>query len=112
MMNSTKQVWLAMAVLIMMGAPAGRAEAGIIYSYDASLGTLPTSQGWQLTDSGGSPAPSIMVGALHQGPTSFSGRQYWSQSSVARDFTTESVTMRGTLVLLCDIALASSWRPG
>jgi hypothetical protein len=84
----------------MITAFAGRGEGATIYSYGASLGTFPISQGWQLTDDGGSPAPTLINGVLHQGPTSFSGLQYWAQSGIPLDFATETVTMTGTLEII------------
>ena len=40
-----------------------------VREYQASLGTLPTAQGWIAADSGVHPAPFVTGGVLHQGPT-------------------------------------------
>lgn len=46
--------------------------------YDASMGTLPTQQGFAARDDGRSAAPIVRGGALEQGPTDMTGMQYYS----------------------------------
>lgn len=45
------------------------ASGADVREYQASLGTLPTAQGWLTLDSGNHPAPFVSGGVLHQGPT-------------------------------------------
>jgi len=62
-------------------------HADQIFTYDASLGTLPDAQGWtyyQRTPA--SPAYTIQGDALHQGPTATGGYQWWESSDVSLDF--------------------------
>ncbi|NQU47687.1 MAG: hypothetical protein HQ519_03485 [Planctomycetes bacterium] len=58
-------------------------------SYDPSLGTLPTEQGFWLLDSGGAPAPTLANGELLQGPTSFGGYQHYYAYFPKMDWSTE-----------------------
>ena len=59
-------------------------------TYDPAVGTLPTAQGWTLTELNSPPAPSVIAQALHQGLVQVGDAQYYSQALVT-DFTTNSV---------------------
>ncbi len=47
------------------------------FTYEPSLGTLPTDQCWQIYQTGSFATPVVAVGALFTGPTSTPGYQYW-----------------------------------
>lgn len=49
-------------------------------SYDASLGSLPTDQGWTIAQTADNPTPYVSSGLLHQGLTSYTGGQTWHKS--------------------------------
>lgn len=68
----------------------GVARADFIYSYNASLGTLPSAQGWTLfQDDPNHPLPTVNNGVLHQFPqVSASSAQYWFQNQVPLDLAT------------------------
>jgi len=78
--------WLRLGTLaIGIAIPASAlAQFGV---YDPGLGTLPSDQGWNLTQIGVNPAPTVAQGILHQGPTSFAGYQFWSRTGLVSDFT-------------------------
>jgi hypothetical protein len=66
-------------------------RAGLIYSYNASLGTLPQAQGWTLfQDNPNYPSPTVVGGSLHQFPYTPEAAQFWVQRSVPLDFSTTS----------------------
>lgn len=71
----------------------GPASAATI-SYQPSLGTLPEAQGWIKREGGApQPAPTVSGGVLHQGPTDFSGHQYWEYGGATFNFSTATVTV-------------------
>jgi hypothetical protein len=78
---------MAAAMLLTVVGGAARAQGGA--AYDAGLGTLPTAQGWSLTQTGSVPAsaPAVSGGALNQGPTTVDGVQLWQRTDVPLDFT-------------------------
>jgi hypothetical protein len=59
-----------------------------ISAYHPSLGTLPQAQGWTLESNGSNPTVSIASGVLAQGPTAYTGWQFWRQSTTPYDFDT------------------------
>jgi len=67
-------------------ATARPCEAAVRKTYDASLGTLPDAQGFELFDDGGSPPYTIQGDAVHQGLTSWEGSQWWYCLDVPLDF--------------------------
>lgn len=63
----------------------------IVGSYDASLGTLPSAQGWTLEEIGAaSPPYSVGGGELRQGPTSPSGNQGWGIDNAQANFASQA----------------------
>ncbi len=63
----------------------------ILGSYDASLGTLPSAQGWTLEEIGAaSPPYSVGGGELRQGPTSPNGNQGWGIDNAQADFASQA----------------------
>lgn len=88
-MQLFNRVRLGLAVMVGAGVlwGVGVANASIVWtgSYDPSLGTLPSDQGWTV-DSSGSPPPAVVGGVLHQGPTG--DYQYWERNDVVTDFST------------------------
>jgi hypothetical protein len=66
---------------------AGTSEASAqVFDYQASLGTLPTSQGWTLTQSG-SPAAAVVTGGYLKSVTTTNAQtQFWSVSPSTIDF--------------------------
>ncbi len=87
---SMRQIVLASFVA---GAIAVPVQAATI-TYNAGLGTLPTAQGWTLYEGGGVvPAPTVSGGLLQQGPTVFSGHQYWEYDDSTFNFATGSISV-------------------
>jgi hypothetical protein len=76
--------------------------------YKPQLGTLPSEQGWTFSNAGGSPAPEVIAGALHQGLTSFNGSQYWHRQDVLMDFN----TLTGVALELRLKVISSTYGPG
>ncbi len=75
------------------GAMAIPGQAATI-TYNAGLGTLPTAQGWTQYEGGGIvPAPIVSGGLLQQGPTVFSGHQYWEYDDSTFNFATGSISV-------------------
>lgn len=64
------------------------AALATIVNYNPSLNTLPDTQGFSFSDSGGSGTPTVSGGILNQGPTSFAGTQFWFRNDVAFNFDT------------------------
>jgi len=81
--------------------------------FDASLGTLPTVQGWDFLGDFNAPA-SAAAGTLTYGPTSVSGTTYWGHSPVAAvDFATQTVFIEATIRLKgCGFGNISGFRRG
>jgi len=82
---------------------ASVALGATIASYDASLGTFPTSQGW--TQAGTIAPPSSVSGdVLSYGPTTTNGTYYWlvNRSSGTEDFAT------GTWSITVDLRLTGA----
>ncbi len=78
-------------------AAAGAATVG----YDPSLGSLPEAQGWGYHQDGAPVAvPAVVSGVLQQGPTDFSGHQYWDMANTHFDFTAGTVTVDARLHIL------------
>ncbi len=73
-------------------------------AYDASEGTLPTRQGFQLMDDQSGAAPLMRSGVLEQGPTSFEGQQYFHANHTEIDFD------RGVLIRASVNVLSSTYR--
>ncbi|MFN9969718.1 MAG: hypothetical protein ACK58T_07465, partial [Phycisphaerae bacterium] len=98
-------------LLISISCSFGSESIGQIWTggYDPSLGTLPTNQGWQyIQDGAPSPPPIVASGVLQQGPTSFTGYQYWQRSDVIADFSSVSGQ-----VIRADVKIKSStYSPG
>jgi hypothetical protein len=76
---STLCAWLA---LLPLGAYG---QTLLTRTYDPSLGTLPTAQGWSST---GSAPSSIIGGSLYENNTLTGGAQQWTASAGSSDFNT------------------------
>jgi hypothetical protein len=85
--------------------------------YQASLGSLPTAQGWHLFELDGGPSPTVAAGVLHQGPTvstcGSGGYQYYVVNDIACDFA-NSVAMEANLRVIAsnDVSGSSMGCPG
>jgi beta-lactamase regulating signal transducer with metallopeptidase domain len=65
--------------------------------YDASHGTLPTEQGFQLFDTdSGNASVHVKEGVLHQGPTTTIGKQFWHTNRVPLDFLSGGINAEWT----------------
>lgn len=64
--------------VLLLAVLAGFAHGASGTTYDASLGALPSAQGWSLIADGENPEPFVSDGLLRQGPTSYSGYQFWA----------------------------------
>ncbi len=84
--NAVPKILLAFLILLVSIAET---SASSVYSYDASLGTLPEAQGFTRGETGSPPEPTVGGGILHQFP-GLSGPdvQFWQNNSVPLDFTT------------------------
>lgn len=90
---SMKQHALATIATLAAGVMAAPVQAATV-TYNAGLGTLPTAQGWTQYEGGGIvPAPVVSGGLLLQGPTVFSGHQYWEYDDSTFSFATGSVSV-------------------
>lgn len=100
--------WGAGALLIVSNFAGGAAAAPVwLQRYDASLGSLPTAQGWTLQQSG-SPAPSVTGGILHEGPTTADGWQFW-RTGIANEVGSGSFVIEARLkVISSDYVMAGS----
>ncbi len=88
------------AAALFLACAVTSAEAATL-TYDAALGSLPEAQGWTFIQDGALvPVPTVISGVLNQGPTDFSGHQYWTQSSVGFDFTAGPVTLDARLLIV------------
>src|SRR5262245_56900353 len=56
------------------------------HAYDASLNTLPESQGWTYIGSYASPAPSVSGGVLFQDNLTNNATQAWKRTDIVNDF--------------------------
>ena len=82
-----RQITLAAAFLAtcaVLGFGASSANAQTWKTYNPSLGTLPTSQGFTLvTDDTAAPAPFVSGNLLYQGPTTTNAIQSWQSNTPA-----------------------------
>lgn len=78
-----RQVYRVLPLFLVVCAFSGQVASG--NSYNASLGSLPTDQGWALYDTSGTPVY-VDGGALHQGYTSYTGYQFWYRNDQSFDF--------------------------
>ncbi len=75
-----------------------RASAAVIVSYNAALGTLPESQGFQRYEDAGYPAATVSGGMLHQYPqTATASDEYWYNSGSNIDFSTRAYALDADL---------------
>lgn len=90
----SRSITLVVLLLVSTATATSEGRADIIYSYNAGLGTLPTTQGWTLyQDSPNLPAPTVSAGILHQFPNPNPPQsQFWFQNSVPLNFSTTSYT--------------------
>lgn len=79
----TRAAVVGVALTIICGVTCP-AWATWVAGYYPTQGTLPDQQGWTVYDSGGSPAPTVSGGILHQGPTA--GGQAWYRTDQPLDF--------------------------
>jgi hypothetical protein len=101
---------LLVCLLVLSVSCIVRAENWAV-SYDASLGTLPTDQGWQgYYEGDSSPAPYVSNGILHQGLTASYGTQTWSAISPV------SIDMSGSTPFIAEscfrVLQSSFWQNG
>lgn len=109
-----RHAFLAVVMVVTASAQVSSACIDCVVEYDASEGTLPSEQGWNLIGSA-SPAPTVSGGSLHQGLTSFSGLQYWDRTDGSIDLTTgfaAEVRLRVVSSTYGAGGLAGTWRTG
>lgn len=86
-MHTPVSEFASVAVTLLLGSCTA-AYASSLYSYDASLGTLPEAQGFDRVESGSPPVPTVGGGILHQFPGAVPSVQAWQNNSIPLDFTT------------------------
>lgn len=89
--RKTAAMWLCAGLILVAGN-------GLAATYDASLGTWPTNQGWQLRDQGGSQAY-LTNGVLRLGPTTTGGDYSYYQTNIAVSYSS-GFTMSARLRIL------------
>ena len=76
-------------------------QAEAMKTYDATLGTLPDAQGWELQERTPSSPPCTIQGdGMHQGLTTWSGFQTWHSFDVPFNFTEDYVFMEAELKVI------------
>jgi hypothetical protein len=98
----------ALGILVALASTAEKAQGANIYTYDASLGTLPEAQGFtRIEDDPDAPAPTVGGGVLHQFSQSLDRAQWWQANSVPLDFTTTLYTLTADLHVISSNYLPS-----
>ena len=91
-------------------ATARPCGAAVRKTYDASLGTQPDAQGFELYDDGGSPAYTIQDGALHQGLTNWDGKQKWMSRDTPIDFEVGAVMETEVKIIHSSVSTSGGYR--
>lgn len=87
----------AVATFAGLACLASGAQASLVF--DASLGTLPTAQGWSFDGSYNAPM-AVSGGQLTMGPTTVNGTTFWNHDLVEPlDFTTQTAHIEATVRL-------------
>lgn len=93
-MNCRRPFLFALFTAMWVAAAPGLAA---VVTYDPALGTVPQAQGWNYFEPiAPSPPATVGGGTLNQGPTSYSGLQYWMRNDEPISFVT-GLTLRGTV---------------
>lgn len=94
---------VCLAILV-CGRTVASAQSWCSREYLASNGTLPENQGWTILEHNYSgPAPFVIDGLLHQGPTNQGGYQYWFRDDTDFSFDEGIVVEIDLGVLSADI---------
>ena len=106
--NVVKFIFAALLICI---SPTS-AKSNVIVMYDPSLGTLPQAQGFSSFEVDGlSPAPSVSGGILYQGPTNFTGEQWFQRNDIPFNFD-DGFTLEATLKIISSTYEPNAGGPG